>query len=141
MGHEIRIYTSYVSSENIKKCVDLNLLPIFIMRKIYNSQIIGKYSDTALHIPELAPSNELYHAYKNSEITQKDYLVSYEEELHEVDLEKLISRFELLSRLSNSSGIVLMTYGKPETEGTYRSVTADYLNKSGLLDNLVYEIG
>lgn len=140
MKSQLQIYTSFVSVKNLKRCTDLNLVPIFAMKKIFNSEIIGIYSGTALHFPELSPSNSLYHSYIDNNIDFDTYTKSYKEELLNLDLSEVISRLEMLTDLCEASGVVLMTYGR-DVRSSYRLALGEILNESELLEKMVYEIG
>lgn len=138
---ELQIYTSFVSARNIKRCVNtLNLIPVFAMKKLFNSDVIGAFSDTALHLHELSPSNELYHSYVDGELDLPGLYSGFNSELEEkVDLKSLLYRFEVMAKVCGASGIVIMTYGRDPRKG-YRPAISDYLNSSGLLEKPVYEI-
>ena len=141
MKSQLQIYTSFVSVKNLKRCTDLNLVPIFAMKKIFNSEIIGIYSGTALHFPELSPSNELYHNFIDNKIDFDSYIESYKEELvSDLDLNEIISKLEMLADLCEASGVVLMTYGR-DARMSYRLALGEILNESDLLEKTVYEIG
>ena len=58
MSYQLQIKTSYVSPLTLKVLPENGYLPIFIIRSIYNSDLIGKYSGTAVHMKELSPSSE-----------------------------------------------------------------------------------
>ena len=64
MSYQLRIVTSYVSPLNLKIFPENGYLPIFIIRSIHNSSLIGKYSGTVVHMKELSPSSELFRAKK-----------------------------------------------------------------------------
>lgn len=138
---DLQIYTSFVSVKNLKRCTtDLNLVPVFAMKKIFNSEIIGIYSGTVLHQYDLCPSNELYHSFLGGDIDLDTYCNNFKVELETtVDLEECIKKFELMVKVSNASGIVIMTYDHDPRDG-YRPVLCEYFNGSGKLKNPVYEI-
>lgn len=138
---DLQIYTSFVSVKNMKRCTaDLNLVPVFAMKKIFNSEIIGIYSDTALHVFEFSPSNELYHSFIDGDIDMDGLHDELFDELdYSLDLERFISKLETMAKVSNASGVVIMTYGRDPRKG-YRPILAEYLNNSGLLKKPVYEI-
>lgn len=141
MRSDLQIYTSFISVKNLKRCtIDLNYVPIFAMKKIYNSEIIGIYSGTAIHFPDLSPSNELYHAFIDGEVDIDSYRKLYRMELEQnVDLADTIKRLELISKISEASGVAIMTFGRdPRT--SYRPELISYFNDSGLLIKPVYEI-
>lgn len=137
----LQIYTSFVSVKNLKRCVtDLNLVPVFAMKKIFNSEIIGIYSDTALHFYELSPSNDLYHAFVDGDIDIDTFREDFKSELdRDLNLLDCIKRLETMVRVSEASGVVIMTFGYDPRKG-YRPAIVEYLNDSGLLKKPVYEI-
>lgn len=138
---DLQIYTSFVSVKNLKRCTsDLNLVPVFAMKKIYNSEIIGIYSETSVHMPNLSPSNELFHGLIEGNITRNEFMDDFVKELdRDLDLNSVIEKFEIMAKVSNASGIVIMTFGRDPRNG-YRPELAKYLNDSGLLSKQVYEI-
>lgn len=141
MKSSIKIYTSYVSDSNFKRCQELGLIPVVIMKKIYNSPVIGHLSDTALHETTLAPDNELLRKFKNNEIDVTDYQKQVAIELSAVNLKPLIMKWErLLSICDGAKGIVLLSYDL-DYSISHRKVVSALLNSSGLLENEVYEIG
>lgn len=137
----LQIYTSFVSVKNLRRCtVDLNLVPVFAMKKIFNSEIIGIYSETALHLHEFSPSNELFHSFADGEIDLDTYRRDFLSELElSFDLETCISKLETMVKVCGASGVVIMTFGRDPRQG-YRPVIVDFLNNSGLLKKPVYEI-
>ena len=112
MKSQLQIYTSFVSVKNLKRCTELNLVPIFVMKKIFNSEIIGIYSGTALHFPELSPSNSLYHSYIDNDIDFNTYTESYKEELLNLDLSEVSSRLEMLTDLCEVKSNYLKIFSK-----------------------------
>lgn len=139
MKSNLKIYTSYVSPDNLKSVIEANYLPIFILRNISNSTLIGKWSGTAVHFKQLSPSNELYQAMRDNKITTKTYHEKYKKEISGVNLKELIEKLEFLASVCNGKGVVLMSYGW-NYEKCHRSALSDILNNSNLLINKVTEI-
>lgn len=138
---KIKIYTSYVTENNFNRCRDLGLIPIIIMRKIYNSPVVGHLSDTVFHVKDLAPSDELLWKFKNKEIDVAEYQKRLALDFVNVDFDRLIHRWEdLLNVFDGTTGIVLMSYDL-NYNISHRKVVSSLLNASGLLENEVYEIG
>lgn len=137
MKSNLKIYTSYVSPKNLIDIIKNNLLPIFIIRNIKNSKIIGKYSDTAIHFKNLAPSNELYQNRRDRKITREEYEKKYIIELSEQsNFQNIIKKLEQLVKLCHADGVVILDYGSDNKE-SHRNILSDILNK---LDILNYKI-
>jgi len=137
MKSNLKIYTSYVSPKNLIDIIKNNLLPIFIIRNIKNSKIIGKYSDTAIHFKNLAPSDELYQNRRDRKITREEYEKKYIIELSEQsNFQNIIKKLEQLVKLCHADGVVILDYGSDNKE-SHRNILSDILNK---LDILNYKI-
>ncbi len=54
MGYQLQVKTSFVSPVTLKIFTENGYLPIFIIRNISNSELIGKYNGTAVHFRNLA---------------------------------------------------------------------------------------
>lgn len=139
MKSKLEIKTSFVSPITLKIFSEQGYLPIFIIRNIKPSELIGKYSDTSIHFKNLAPSNELFRAKRDSIIDFEEFSKRYIIEVSEVNLQKIIERLEYLAGLSGAKGVVLLGYGS-DNKICHRSILASLLNESGLLENRVTEI-
>lgn len=139
MKTDLKIYTSFVSPLTLKDYIEKEFLPIFIIRNIKNSTLIGGYSDTPIHMKDLAPSNELFRAKRDNLITKEEFEKKYAIEISQVNLEKVIRTFEQLVECCGAKAIVLLGYGS-SYENCHRHVLADILNNSGLLTNRINEI-
>ena len=138
MKSNLKIYTSFVSPETIKLFPSYNILPVFIIRNISNSKLIGMYSGTIIHMKELSPATELYQRLKSGIISfgryQKEYVIG----LAGLNFSNIIKKLERLEESSQASGIVLMGY-EQDPELCHRSLLGDVLNRTGLLVNEVRE--
>lgn len=139
MSYQLQVKTSFVCPMNTFILPKCGYLPIFIIRSIYRSDLIGKYSGTAVHMKELAPSNELFRAKRDGLIGMEEFAKRYIIEMSEVNLRDVISRFDYLASLSGAKGVVLMGYGSDDTL-CHRSILRDLLNDTGLLIERVTEI-
>ena len=138
MKSKLKIYTSYVTPENLSAVVESGLLPVFILRHIHRSETIGKYSGTALHMRDLAPSDELYQSYRDGRVGWEEYEKRYIIEHSGIRLEGIVKKLEYMASLIDTcSGVVLMGYG--ESLLSHRRVLAGLLDFSGLLENPVIE--
>lgn len=90
MVSNLKIYTSYLSSENIERIVSYNLLPVFILRYIGNISCVSDWYGSPLHIPELSPSNELFWDYRDGKIDYNTFAKKFLIEICEVNFYKLI---------------------------------------------------
>ena len=66
--YDIEIITSFDAPYTLKYFIKNDFLPIFILRSIHNSELKGKYSDSAVHLKDLSPSNELFQARRDRKI-------------------------------------------------------------------------
>ena len=139
MKTDLKIYTSFVSPLTLPMFIKSDLLPIFIIRNISNSTLIGPYSGTKIHCKVLAPSTELFKKKREAEITIEEFKKLYALEIAEVDLEQILHEWELLVECSGAKGIVILVFGSKD-EICHRSVLRSILNSSGLLNNRVAEV-
>lgn len=139
MSYQLRIVTSYVSLLNLKIFPENGYLPIFIIRSIYNSNLIGKYSGTVVHMKELSPSSELFRAKRDGLIDREEFVKRYIIEMSNINLLDMVNKFNYLASLSGAKGVVLMGYNSDDRE-CHRSVLRDLLNDTGLLSNRVVEL-
>jgi len=136
---DLKIYTSFVSPTTLREFTKNDLLPIFIIRNIESSELIGKYSGTAIHLRELAPSTELFRKKRDSIITIEEFKKLYSVEISKINLKDIVKKLELLATCSQAKGIVLLGYGSSCSK-CHRSILGDILNSSDLLNNKVQEI-
>lgn len=137
MKSNLKIYTSFVSPKNLTDIIEDNLLPIFILRNIRNSELIGKYSDTAIHFKNLAPSDKLYQTRRDKLITREEYEKRYIIELSEQpNFQNIIKKLEQLTELCGADGVVILDYGFGNNE-SHRNILSNLLNN---LDILNYKI-
>lgn len=139
MKSKLIIKTSFVSPITMKTFVESDYLPIFIIRNISNSTLIGQYANTSIHFKNLAPSNELYRSKRDGIIDFNEFEKRYIIEISNVNLQSIITKLEYLAKLSGAKGIVLLGYGS-DNKICHRSILASLLNNSGLLENKVTEI-
>ena len=140
MKSELKINTSFVSPATLERFRSNNILPIFIVRNIENSELIGQYSGSPVHLKELSPSNELFRKKRNKVLSIDEFKKLYAIEITErVDLKRIIDKLESLVELSGARSIVLLGYGS-DYDSCHRSVLAKILNGSGLLEKPVKEL-
>lgn len=133
------VYTSFISPWTWKHLVsEGNYLPIIAIRNIKNSNVIGHLSDTAIHFKELSPSNNLYQAKRDGDISLEDFHKRYLIELSGVSIEYIVERFNQLFEVSGASGLIIFGYGS-NSEACHRSTLASLLNLSGLFKNKITE--
>lgn len=138
MKSKLNIYTSFVSPKTLDLFIGSNILPIFIIRSIHTSKLIGMYSDTSIHFKELSPSNSLYQAKRDGLIGMTDFEKRYTIEMSEINFQDVIKRLDYLASLCNASGVVLMGYGEDPNQ-CHRKTLMDLLNYSDLLENKIRE--
>lgn len=140
MKSELKINTSFVSPATLEKFRSNNILPIFIVRNIENSELIGQYSGSPVHLKELSPSNELFRKKRDKALSIDEFKKLYAIEITErVDLKRIIDKLESLVELSGARSVVLLGYGS-DYDSCHRSVLAKILNGSGLLEKPVKEL-
>ena len=123
----------------LEELVSRNILPVFIARHISNSTLIGHWEGTAVHFPELAPSPELLRSWKYHGMSDSEFKEVFWRELNHVRLGKIFSRMKTMADLTGASGIVMLGYG-PNRSEDHREIVADYINRTGLLDNQISEL-
>lgn len=140
MKSELKINTSFVSPATLERFRSNNILPIFIVRNIENSELIGQYSGSPVHLKELSPSNELFRKKRDKVLSIDEFKKLYAIEITErVDLKRIIDKLESLVELSGARSVVLLGYGS-DYDSCHRSVLAKILNGSGLLEKPVKEL-
>ena len=140
MKSELKINTSFVSPATLERFRCNNILPIFIVRNIENSELIGQYSGSPVHLKELSPSNELFRKKRDKALSIDEFKKLYAIEITErVDLKRIIDKLESLVELSGARSVVLLGYGS-DYDSCHRSVLAKILNGSGLLEKPVKEL-
>jgi len=139
MKSNLKIYTSFVSPLTLPEYIQKELLPIFIIRNISNSKLIGGYSGTQVHYKILAPSTELFRLKRDTKITIPEFHKRYAIEISDVNLEKIIREWEMLVGCAGAKGIILLGYGSDDAS-CHRSTLRAILNNSGLLTNRIEEI-
>lgn len=140
MKSELNINTSFVSPATLERFRSNNILPIFIVRNIENSELIGQYSGSPVHLKELSPSNELFRKKRDKAVSIDEFKKLYAIEITErVDLKRIIDKLESLVELSGARSVVLLGYGS-DYDSCHRSVLAKILNGSGLLEKPVKEL-
>ena len=125
----MKIYTSYVSKDNLNKFISLGFLPIFILRNIRNSKLLSSYADTCIHLRELSPSTELFHQFKSGEIDVEEYHYQYLLELLDRHISTLdiYKRLEFLCSLCNAPGVVLLGY-EEDKNLCHRKALSEFLS-------------
>jgi uncharacterized protein YeaO (DUF488 family) len=136
--YDIEIFTSFVTPYTLDYFIKNNLLPVFILRNIRNSNLIGKYSDSAIHFKEFSPSNELFQTRRDRKIEIEEYKRRYLDEIKHIDLSQKLKHLTNLKKISGAKGIILMSYGSNPKE-CHRSFLAEYLNNSNLLEKEITE--
>lgn len=139
MKSDLEIKTSFVSPITLRVFIDSGYLPIFIIRNIKNAGIISKYSDTSIHFKNLAPSNELFRAKRDGLIDQDEFTKRYIIEMSTINFQKTIERLSYLAKLAGARGVVLLGFGSND-KVCHRSILANLLNNSGLLEKRITEL-
>lgn len=140
MKSNLSILTSYVTVDNLDYAVKkLNLLPIFILRSIKNSELIGKYSNSAVHFRNLSPSSILFQAYRDGLVGWTEYKKRFLIELSEIKLYEVITKLESLCNISSASGVVLFAYDE-NPEISHRSILSEFINNSEILEKQITEM-
>lgn len=134
MKSQLKIRTSYVSAGNLEALIAEDWLPVFIIRNIKNSSLIGKWHGTPVHLFWLAPHPEIFHLYRDGKIDFDEYADIYADDImSSVKFPRLIETLEILRNTSGAKGIVFMGYGQ-DLEKCHRKILAQLLNQSNLLE-------
>ena len=136
--YDLKIITSFVTPYTLNYFIKNELLPIFILRNIRNSDLIGKYSDSAIHFKDLSPSNELFQSRRDRKIEIEEYKKRYLDEIKHINLNQVLKRFINLRDISGAKGIVLMSYGSNSAE-CHRTFLAECINNLNLLKDSITE--
>ena len=139
MKMRLKIHTSFVSPITLQTFLDRDRLPIFIIRSIGSSDVIGKYEGTAINKPILSPSPTLYREKRDGKIEIAEFERRYAIEMSTVDLQAVLKDIEYLASLANTDQVVLLGYGADDSK-CHRSVLARILDASGLLEHKVTEL-
>ena len=139
MKSNLKVYTSFVSPLSFPEFIEKGLLPIFIVRSIIGSKLIGHYEGSPVHMKKLAPSGGLFRKKRDGLITNDEFKKLYAIELTKISLEDVVRDLEMLAEVSGASGIVLLGYGSNRND-CHRSVLSEVLNNSDLLEHKVKEI-
>ncbi len=139
MGYQLQIKTSFVSPVTLKVFTENGYLPIFIIRNISNSELIGKYSGTAVHFKDLAPSTELFRAKRDGVIDLTEFSKRYIIEMSSVNFVDVINKLNYLAELSKARGIILMGYGSDDRV-CHRSILSNLINSMEILNSRITEI-
>lgn len=135
----LKIYTSFVSPITFKSICDSNILPIFIIKSIKNSSLIGGFEGTAIHFKQLAPSTDLFRQKRDGSIDFSEFSKRYIIEMSQVNLPEVLETISYLTDLCNTDKVVLLSYGSDPTK-CHRSLLGEILNQSGLLQNKITEL-
>ena len=109
MKSNLKIYITSLEKAVLGNIRSNNFLPIFAIRKISKFPEIGRYSNTSVHIPSLAPSDELSGKLEKGIIGFEQFEKEYIIELSKISIQDIIKRLEYLSDHNNSEGVVLVT--------------------------------
>lgn len=126
-----RIYTG--SFDKIDKYRDANLSLIAVS---YNKP--DDATDVKL-INILAPEKSLMQGFKRGEINWMDFDISYRQQISRtMDLKLLVRALACIGTVENTKGVILLSFEKQPFK-SHRSILADILNKSKLIDVAVEE--
>lgn len=123
---EIKLWTSYASSDVLKYFEEREILPLFIARTIKDSQLIGGWQGTPIHLPQFAPSPMLLREWKYNSLPDQEFEEQFFDELMEQDIPEVLSRIKTMIRICQAKGAVLIGYGV-DPEKDHRSFLARFL--------------
>lgn len=135
----MKLFTSFVSPATFREFIKQNYLPIFIIRNIKTSNIVGHFEDSILHFKEFSPSNELFRLKRDGVITKEEFDKRYINEIREQNLLGLLEKIEYLAGLANTDKVVLLGYGS-KVENCHRSTLVRYIQSVGLWEDFIDEI-
>lgn len=129
------ISTSYITDSTFTGRIKLDLLPILCIKSIYKSEVIGKYSGTCIHFPDLAPSYHLTRDLNTGAIERSDFEKRYLMEIKDVNIPEFVRRIEYLGNISGARGIIIYGYGK-DTNRCHRTTLANILTSLGYRETI-----
>lgn len=130
MATNLKYWTSFVSPAMMEALPKNNILPIFVIRTISNSSLIGKYSGTSIHVKELAPSYDLFKSYKyDGLISREEFEKKYLIELSQTNVLKIMNRITGMAYSCKAIGVAFLGYGKYEED--YRDILSTFLEGYG----------
>lgn len=135
---KLKLKTSFVSPLSMEKFTGSNWLPFFCLRSIYKSPLIGKYTDTSIHLKSLSPSSILYQKFRDNLISKDEYFQEFREELEGIDFKEILGKIEYAVNICEAEGAVLLSYGS-DINLSHRSVLSDIINDLGILEFPVEE--
>lgn len=135
----MKLFTSFVSPATFREFIKQNYLPIFIIRNIKTSNLVGHFENSILHFKELAPSNELFRLKRDGLITKEEFKESYSEEIRVQNLLGILGKIEYLAGLANTDKVVLLGYGS-RAEECHRTILTDFLYQEKLWEGPINEI-
>ena len=138
MKSGLKVYTSYVSAENIEYFSKHGILPVFIIRNISNSPLINKWSGSPIHIKDLSPRTELFQRYKRGIIDFDTYIKEYIIGLSQVNFYGLMKRLDTLASSSGANALVLMGYVEDPAK-CHRTPLASMIDMTEYFENSVQE--
>jgi len=136
MLSNLKIYTSYIDEENIKRITSQNLLPVFIIRSLGKINYLQQWAGSALHLIELSPSKELFWDFRDNRIDNQTFQKRFLIEKCLLDFQAIIEKLENLKNTCGADGIVLCGLG----DITHRSLVSDILWRTGYLTEKPYEL-
>lgn len=134
----LKLWTSWMSKDILAKLMAEEILPIFISRTISGQEDFAGWSETPVHLQELAPEPNLFWAWRSGPMLTSEFQDKYYHQLHLLDLPRILMRLDLMADISGASGVCLLGYTEDPTEDP-RSFLSNYINLSGLLKNEVTE--
>lgn len=136
----VEIHTSYISPTTYSFAVESNFLPIFITNNLnYPNMDLKKYLGSSIHFRHLAPNSHSLKMFNEDIISIDNFLRSYACQIAELDFNKVINKIGTLVAASRSRGVIMFGNKSDRTQ-CHRSMLADILNNSDLLEHRVTEI-
>lgn len=135
---KLKIKTSFVSPVTMEKFSNNNWLPFFCLRSIYKSPLIGKYTDTSIHLKELSPSSILYQKFRDEILNKNEYFEEFKKEIQDINIRGILEKIEYMVDLCDAEGAVLLTYGT-DSNISHRSVLRDLINDLNILETPIEE--
>lgn len=134
----LKLWTSWMSVDVLTRLKAEDILPIFISRTISSHEDFSGWSETPVHLQELAPDPSLFWAWRSGPMLTTEFQEKYYNQLHLLDLPKVLMKIDLMADISGAHGACLLGYTEDPAEDP-RSFLSDYINLSGLLKNEVIE--
>lgn len=119
---KLNVGYTQLTQENLQKCVESNILPIFVSRSLTDTPALG-LEGTSVHFPDLAPSWDLLKQWKHRGLPDSTFESRYLTELMGAPVRPALRRIELMAEICGTTKVMLMSRPKDD----YLKILYNYL--------------